>query len=85
MKDSGLENVGVSVDGLETTHDYIRGLPGMFRRVVEGLERLVASGLKPTVITAVNSLNLRELEQILHSLQRVGVLAWQMQPIFPSG
>lgn len=85
MKDSGLESVGVSVDGLEATHDYVRGLPGMFRRVVEGLERLVAADLKPTVITAVNAMSIAELPQILELLRGLGVQAWQLQPIYPSG
>jgi radical SAM protein with 4Fe4S-binding SPASM domain len=85
MKESGLENVGVSVDGLEATHDYVRGLPGMFRRVAEGLQRSVAADLKPTVITAANALNIVELPQIAELLRGLGVRAWQLQPIFPSG
>lgn len=85
MKDSGLANVGVSVDGLEATHDYVRGRPGMFRRVVEGLERLVAADLAPTVITAVNALSIAELPQLFELLRGVGIRAWQLQPIYPSG
>jgi radical SAM protein with 4Fe4S-binding SPASM domain len=85
IKESGIAGVGVSLDGLEATHDYVRGLDGMFQRVVAGLERLVAAGLQPTVITAVNALSVTELPQIFHLLQSIGVRAWQIQPIFPSG
>ena len=85
MKDAGLESVGVSLDGMEATHDYVRGRPGMFRLVIAGLERLVAAGLSSTVITAVNSLSVSELPQVFQLLQSVGVSAWQIQPIFPSG
>ena len=64
MKDSGLAGVGVSLDGLEATHDHIRAVDGTFAKVVRGLELLVAAGLKPTVITAVNALSAAELPRM---------------------
>ncbi len=85
MKDAGLASVGVSLDGMEATHDHVRARDGMFRLVIAGLERLVAAGLPPTVITAVNSLSISELPQVFYLLQSLGVHAWQIQPIFPSG
>ena len=85
MKDAGVAAVGVSLDGLAGTHDYVRALDGMFQRVVAGIERLVAGGIPPTVITAVNALNLAELPGIFHLLRSMGVRAWQVQPIFPWG
>ena len=33
----------VSVDGLERTHDRLRGVPGNFRRAVDGMQRLQSS------------------------------------------
>jgi radical SAM protein with 4Fe4S-binding SPASM domain len=85
MKDAGLDGVGVSLDGMEATHNYVRGHDGMFRMVIAGLERLVAAGISSTVITAVNSQNISELPQVFQLLQSLGVSAWQIQPIFPSG
>ena len=85
MKDVGLASVGVSLDGMAATHDHVRASGGMFSRVVAGLERLVAAGIPPTVITAVNSRSVAELPQVFDLLQSLGVRAWQLQPIFPSG
>jgi radical SAM protein with 4Fe4S-binding SPASM domain len=85
MKAAQLAAVGVSLDGMESTHDRVRALEGMFRTVVAGLERLAAAGIPPTVITAVNALNLAELPQIFDLLCSIGVRAWQIQPLFPSG
>jgi radical SAM protein with 4Fe4S-binding SPASM domain len=85
MRDSGLQTVAVSLDGLEATHDHVRGIDGMFRRVVTGLERLVAAGLNPAVITAVNGLSVAELPRMRDLLRSIGVRAWQIQHLLPSG
>jgi radical SAM protein with 4Fe4S-binding SPASM domain len=85
MKDSGLNTVAVSLDGLEATHDYVRGIDGMFGRVVSGLERLAAAGLRPAVITAVNGLSVSELDRMFDLLRSIGVRVWQVQHILPNG
>jgi len=85
MKDAGLQTVAVSLDGLERTHDYVRGIDGMFRRVVAGLERLIAAGLQPSVITAVNGLSVSELPRMLDLLRSLGVRVWQIQHLLPFG
>jgi len=40
MAELGLDALSVSIDGSEAIHDEIRGVPGTFRRVIAGLERL---------------------------------------------
>ncbi|MFX0203626.1 MAG: radical SAM/SPASM domain-containing protein [Candidatus Hodarchaeota archaeon] len=85
MKEVGIAGVGVSLDGLETTHDYIRGCAGLFRRVLNGIVRVLDAGIPLTVITTVNALNLNELPSLSTLLRSVGVRHWQIQPIFPLG
>jgi radical SAM protein with 4Fe4S-binding SPASM domain len=85
MRDVGVETVGISLDGLEATHEYIRGHRGLFRRVLAGIEQAVEAGIKVGVITAVNALNLSELPALLSILQSVGVNHWQLQPNLPQG
>ena len=85
MQDVGIATVGVSLDGLEATHDYIRGHPGIWRRVMSGIKRTLKAGIKVGVITAVNPRNLRELPAILSMLKSVGVSHWQLQPNLPQG
>ena len=85
IKEAGIAGVGISLDGLERTHDYIRGQAGLFRCVVAGIERVVKADLPLTVITAANALNIKELPSIFTLLQSVGVSRWQIQPIFPLG
>jgi radical SAM protein with 4Fe4S-binding SPASM domain len=85
MKDAGITAVGVSLDGLEATHDYIRAHKGLFRRALAGIDRVLNAGLPITVITTANALNLNELPSLLEVLRSSGVNRWQIQPIFPLG
>lgn len=85
MKDVGVVGVGISLDGLNTTHDHIRGCKGLFQRVLNGVDLVLKAGFQLTIITTVNAFNLKELPTIFEMLQSLGVHRWQVQPIFPLG
>jgi radical SAM protein with 4Fe4S-binding SPASM domain len=85
IREVGISTVGVSLDGLEATHDDIRAHPGLFRRVLGGIRRTLDAGVKVGVITAVNARNLRELPALLDLLRSIGVRHWQLQPNLPRG
>lgn len=85
MKDAGFARVGVSIDGLEPTHDRIRNFPGLFNQILAGIERLSRAGIATTVITTANSLNISQLSDLSSILQSIGVDLWQIQPIFQLG
>ena len=85
LKDAGVARVGVSIDGLEATHDQIRKHSGLFRHILTGIEQLLHSGIPVTGITTVNALNLKQLPALFSLLQSLGVDIWQFQPIFPLG
>jgi radical SAM protein with 4Fe4S-binding SPASM domain len=85
IKDAGIAGVGVSLDGLEATHDHIRGHEGLFRCVLSGIERLLKADLPATMLTTVNALNIGELPSMLSLLKSIGINRWQIQPAFPLG
>jgi radical SAM protein with 4Fe4S-binding SPASM domain len=85
MQDVDIATVGISLDGLEATHDHIRGHSGLWRRVLAGIEQTAEAGIKVGVITAVNARNLSELPALLSILQSAGVNHWQLQPNLPQG
>jgi radical SAM protein with 4Fe4S-binding SPASM domain len=85
IKDVGISTVGISIDGMESTHDAIRAYPGLWRRVLAGIERVIDAGVGVGVITAVNARNLGELPAVLSLLQEMGVKHWQLQPNLPQG
>lgn len=85
IKDAGVRGVGISLDGLERTHDSIRGYQGSFRHVLKGIEMVLKAGIPLTVITTANSFNIDELPALFDLLHSHGVKRWRVQPIIPFG
>ncbi len=85
LADSGIKTVGVSLDGLEETHDYIRKKSGLFGSIVSGIETAISKGVPVAVITAVNDINIAQLHALQSLLQELGIKHWQLQPIFSLG
>lgn len=85
LVDAGIDTVAISIDGLEATHDYIRGRPGLFKHIISGVEAALEAGIQIAAITAVNNYNVHDLPKLYTVLQRLGVRHWQVQPIFSRG
>ena len=85
MKEVGISNVGISLDGLEPTHDRIRGVKGAYQQVMSGMKMMKEANLPFVVLTTVNSLNIRELPTIMKMLQSLGASRWRAQPLIPMG
>ena len=85
LKEFSVAGVGVSIDGLDTTHDRIRGHHGLFNRILAGISHVSEANIPVAVITTVNSLNINELPVLFKTLVSIGVSRWQVQPIFILG
>lgn len=85
LKQVGVSCLGISLDGLEATHDRIRNRKGSFAAIRRSIGIAVRAGLPLNVITTVNALNLPELPALADLLSSWGVDAWRPQPLFPSG
>lgn len=66
--------VGVSIDGLEETHDRTRGVEGIFKHAIATVERLKGIGVKDLRIgmTLVPG-NISEAKQVFDLSKRLGV------------
>lgn len=78
-KEAGVETVSVSVDGLEETHDLLRGRKGSWRAALEAIDHLRAEGVRAAANTQVNRLNFGELDALCGLLLERGVRGWQVQ------
>ena len=54
LKGVGLSYVGISLDGMEEVHDRFRGVPGAFRKALEGVANCQAEGLKVGLLLYVS-------------------------------
>jgi radical SAM protein with 4Fe4S-binding SPASM domain len=78
-KRAGLESVGMSVDGLGSIHDQIRGRAGHFETLLMAMQASRDVGLPWAAVTFVNNYNLELLPQMYDLLTEQGAFAWQIQ------
>ncbi len=70
MKEAGVRYVEVSLDGLERTHDEFRGVPGAWRRAVEGVRNCVEAGLDVGIAVTATRHSLGEIPKLLELAER---------------
>lgn len=69
-----LDFVFVSLDYFNEYHDYIRGRPGSFNEVIEGIEQIRKVGkTKVTLVTTISSLNFDAIEPMAKLACKLGV------------
>jgi len=73
LKGVGLSYVGISLDGGEEVHDKFRGVPGAYRKALEGVENCQAEGLKVGLRFTVNKRNVAEVPKIFKVLRELEV------------
>jgi len=82
---AGLTAVSVSVDGLETTHDDLRGATGSFQAAVAAMRHLQRAGVPVACNTQLNRRNYRELLPLVEALAPFQLHGWQVQLMLPMG
>ena len=82
---SGLDTVGVSIDGLGEIHDRFRGVPGSFSQAMRGIQALEETGLYPQVITVIHRENYFQLEEMYDLFRKIGIYSWRIINVDPIG
>jgi len=81
----GLSYVGVSLDGLEKTHDRFRGKKGAFAAAIEGIAALKDAGMEFQINTTITSVNLKQIKDILELAEKIGAAAHHIFLLVPTG
>jgi len=84
-KAAGLLTVSVSIDGLEATHDRLRGLAGSHAAALAAMKHLQGAGVPTSVNTQINRLSMPELPELLELIAAHGAHSWQIQLTVPMG
>lgn len=85
MKEAGIGVVSVSVDGLEATHDRLRGRQGSWQWAFKTMSHLKQVGIPFGCNTQINRLSAPEFPLIYQRIRDAGIVAWQIQLTVPMG
>jgi radical SAM protein with 4Fe4S-binding SPASM domain len=85
IKDAGVQRFQISLDGLEATHDRIRGRSGLFRRSVAAIGASIGSGLRTHVCLTVHRGNLADLADVIDLCADMGVHLFNLSQFVPVG
>lgn len=83
---AGMSSVTVSLDGLEGTHNWLRGHPQSYQRALNALQLIARTPtLNYDVVTCVHQRNLEELPKLKEILIANGIRHWRLFTIAPIG
>jgi radical SAM protein with 4Fe4S-binding SPASM domain len=85
FKEIGFDNVGISFDGTEPTHNYIRQRPDSYKNAFNAMKLLSANDVRFCSVTQVSNINLGELDQIRELLIDAGCKLWRIQMTTDTG
>jgi radical SAM protein with 4Fe4S-binding SPASM domain len=78
-KEAGLQGASVSVDGLESIHDQLRGVKGSWAAAMQAFENLRAAKIPFSANTQISRPALKEIEATFDLLMDKGIHSWQVQ------
>jgi radical SAM protein with 4Fe4S-binding SPASM domain len=73
LKEIGLSYVGISLDGMEKTHDRFRAIKGAFNAAIQGIVNTREAGIKVGLRFTINRFNAREVPQIFDLLDQMEI------------
>lgn len=85
MRAAGLQQVSVSIDGRQTTHDLLRGRSGSWSACFRTLRYLREARIPATCNTQINRLSAPELPLIYADIREAACRAWQLALTVPMG
>lgn len=86
LLDAGIRSMTISLDGLEESHNWLRGNAKSFKNAIEAIGILGGTeGLRYDVVTCANRRNINELNELYRLLLELGLKEWRIFTIFPIG
>ncbi len=74
LRQAQIKDVQVSLEGLETIHDSIRG-KGSFQRALSGIENLIAHGVATSINLTLSRLNMGQVDGLVRLAEEMGISA----------
>lgn len=86
LLESGIRAITISLDGLEDSHNWLRGNKYSFKNAINAIGILGRTeGLRYDVVTCAHQKNIAELPELYELLLKLGLKEWRIFTIFPIG
>lgn len=85
LRDAGFQYVGVSIDGLQETHDRFRRKKGAFEEALAGIRACMEVGLKTGIRFTVNRQNQQDLPGLMELVEKEGIPRFCMYHLVYAG
>ena len=73
FKEIGLSYVGISLDGLEETHDKFRGVKGSYKKAMAAIKNCQEAGIKVGLRFTINKRNVKDIPGIFDLLEEKNI------------
>jgi radical SAM protein with 4Fe4S-binding SPASM domain len=85
LKSLGLYRYQVSIDGLQKTHDWFRGVPGLLQDTLRAIRALREAGILSHVMFTVSKRNAHELIDVIRLAADAGADGFDFARLVPMG
>lgn len=85
LREAGVSRYQLSIDGLERTHDSIRGRKGAFRDAMRAIDIINEAGIPSVVMLTLSRLNASELIPVIRLCARKKVRVFDFARLVPTG
>ena len=87
LRTAGMGTISISIDGLEETHDRLRGLTGGYQMAMTGIQNLIDETCfhNIQVTTVVNHENISELDALYEIFESIDIDSWRVIGLEPIG
>ena len=87
LADAGMRTISVSIDGLQETHDRLRGMPRAYELAMRGVQNLIDENAFDAVqITSVfNHENIKEIDAMFEIMKGIDIDSWRVINLEPIG
>jgi radical SAM protein with 4Fe4S-binding SPASM domain len=75
LKNLNVDEIQISIDGLENAHDSLRGR-GTFKKAIEAVKSSINSGFEVSVSTMVHPVNLGDFDEMEALFKGLGIKDW---------
>lgn len=84
LRNNGLDFINISIDGKKETHDKLRGM-GNYDRAIQAIKYCKEHGYNPGISLTANSMNVREIPEIIVTMKKLGVAHIGIRDLLPVG